>query len=130
MHLESPRPSVAPSSFKLFHQTENSLTLVTEENATDDQISAILWQLRDAAKAHSFDAIHLPQNFIDKRDPIVWFHVYRGSKCASEKYGNGKYPCGPSYHAAGDYTLGSFSDHNHDDAVLYQSNGKEQHLWL
>ena len=49
---------------------------------------------------------------------MVWFHIYRGPKCASEKYTTGTLPCGPSYHAAGDYTLGSFSNKDRDDAVL------------
>ncbi|MDE1162729.1 MAG: hypothetical protein PW792_12385 [Acidobacteriaceae bacterium] len=122
------RPAIAPPTFKLFHQTDNSLTLVTDEHASNDQIAAILWQLHDTAKTDSFGPLGLPQSFIDKRDPIVWFHIYRGAKCASEKYTEGKYPCGASYHGAGDYTLGSFSNKNYDDAVLI-TNGKETHLW-
>lgn len=122
------RPSVAPAPFKLFHQTDNSLTLVTDEHATDDQIAALIFQLHDAARAHSFNSLGLPQKFIDARDPIVWFHIYRGSKCASEKYA-AKLPCGASYHAAGDYTLGGFTDKNHDDGVLLHDENHETHLW-
>jgi len=122
------RPTTPPPPFKLFHQTDSSLTLVTKEAATDDEISAILWQLRDAAHAHTFDALHLPQAFIDKRDPIVWFHLYRGSKCASEKYA-AKLPCDASYHAAGDYTYGGYANHERDDGELLHGEGHSLQLW-
>jgi hypothetical protein len=65
---------------------------------------------------------------------MVWFHIYRGPKCADEKYTTGKLPCGPSYHAAGDFTYGGFTDHNHTDgALLHNSNatgdGPATSLW-
>ena len=128
----SPRPTIAPSAFKVFHTTDNSITLVTADNATDDQIAAIIWQLHDAARAHSFAALHFPQQLqqtIDKRDPMIWFHIYRGPKCASEKYTTGTLPCGASYHAAGDYTLGSFSNKDHDDGVLLHDENHQTELW-
>jgi hypothetical protein len=124
-----PRPTIAPPAFKIFHQDNDTYTLVTRPNATDDEISAILYQLRDAAQNHSFDSLHLSQAFIDARKPIVWFHVYRGAKCASEKYTKGPYPCGASYHGAGDYTLGDYKNPQWDDAVLLHANGAETHLW-
>jgi hypothetical protein len=123
------RPDVAPPPIKLFHKTADSLTLVTNPDASDAQIKAILFELHDAARAHTFDKLGIPQKFIDARDPIVWFHIYRGPKCASEKYTTGKLPCGASYHAAGDYTLGGFTDHNHDDGVLLHDENHETHLW-
>jgi hypothetical protein len=123
------RSTATPPPFRVFHITDNSITLVTADNATDDQIAAILWQLHDAAQNHSFAALHVPQQLVDKRDPMLWFHIYRGSKCASEKYTTGKLPCGPSYHAAGDYTLGSFSNRNRDDAVLLNGDDKQTELW-
>ncbi len=128
----SPRPTITPPAFKIFHTTDNSITLVTADNATDDQIAAILWQLHDAAHNHTFAALHIPQQvqqMIDKRDPMIWFHIYRGPKCAAEKYTTGKLPCGPSYHAAGDYTLGSFSNKTRDEAVLLHGNDKQTELW-
>jgi hypothetical protein len=125
----SPRPTIAPPPFKVFHTTDNSITLVTTDNATDDQIAAIIWQLHDAARSHTFATLHIPQQFVDKRDPMIWFHVYRGPKCASEKYTTGALPCGPSYHAAADYTLGSFSDKDRDDAVLLHADDKQTELW-
>ena len=127
-----PRPTVAPPPFKVFHTTDNSITLVTDANATDDQIAAIIWQLHDAARNNTFAALHFPQQvqqLIAKRDPMIWFHIYRGPKCASEKYTTGALPCGPSYHAAGDYTLGSFSNKNHDDGVLLHAEDKQTELW-
>ncbi len=123
------RPTAPPPPFKLFHQTDNSLTLVTADNATDEQIESLLWQLHDAARDKSFDKLHLPQKFIDKRDPIVFIHIYRGIKCAAEKYAAGNPPCGGSYHAAGDYTLGSFKDPNRDDGVLLHDENHQVELW-
>jgi hypothetical protein len=113
-----PRPTTQPPPIHLFHQTENSITLTTTPDASNDQIEAILYQLRDAAHNHTFDTLHIPQKLVDARSPNLWFHLYRGPKCASEKYAPGTPPCGPSYHAAGDYTLGSLHDPNWDSAVL------------
>lgn len=124
-----PRPTIPPPPFRVFHTTDSSITLVTSNNATDEQIEAILYQLHDAARTHTFGQFHIPQAFVDKRDPIVWFHIYRGAKCADEKYTTGKLPCGPSYHAAGDYTLGSFSNKDHDDGVLLHGDDKLTELW-
>jgi hypothetical protein len=123
------RPTVAPPPFRVFHTTDNSITLVTADNASDEQIEAILWQLHDAARTHTFAALHIPQQLVDARDPIVWFHLYRGPKCADEKYTNGKLPCGSSYHVAGDYTLGSFSNKDRDDGLLLHGEDHQTELW-
>jgi hypothetical protein len=124
-----PRPTITSPPFRVFHATDNSITLVTDAKATDDQIAAILYQLHDAAHNHTFAALHIPQQFVDKRDPITWFHIYRGPKCAAEKYTTGALPCGPSYHAAGDYTLGSFSNKDCDDGVILHGEDKQTELW-
>jgi hypothetical protein len=135
-HLQSttgiqypPRPTTPPPPFKVFHHDASSFTLVTKQDATDTDIEAILWQLHDAARAHAFDHLKIDQKVIDARDPIVWFHLYRGPKCASEKYTTAKLPCGASYHAAGDYTFGGFKDSQHDDAVLLHDEDHEIRLW-
>jgi hypothetical protein len=99
------RPTTPPPTFKIFHHANSTFTLTVAPNATDDQISALLWQLRDAARTHSFDRLKIPEKQVDADGSTVWFHIYRGPKCASEKYASGTPPCGPSYHAAGDYTL-------------------------
>jgi hypothetical protein len=124
-----PRPTIAPRAFKVFHHDASSITLVTKDNATDAEIKALLWQLRDAAQAHSFDRLGVPQKVVDARDPIVFFHIYRGSKCASEKYTSGALPCGASYHAAGEFTLGGFSNHDRADGALLQDENHQTELW-
>jgi hypothetical protein len=114
-----PRPTTAPPPFKLFHQTtDGSFTLVTTPTATDAQIEAIVWQLRDAAHTHTFEPLGIPQAKVDARDPMVWFHIYRGPKCAPEKYADGKLPCGDHYNASGDYTFGGGPNHQWDDGVI------------
>jgi hypothetical protein len=123
------RPTTAPPAFKLFHQTKDSFTLVTTPTATDDQISAIVWQLRDAAHTRTFDTLHIPQKVVDARDPMVWFHIYRGPKCAAEKYTTGKLPCGASYNAAGDYTFGGGTNNQWDDGVLLHDENHQTELW-
>lgn len=124
-----PRPTIAPPAVKIFHQDEDTYTLVTKDNATDDEISAIIWQFRDAAHDKTFDKLHLSQKFVDSRKPTVWIHVYRGAKCANEKFTTGKYPCGAKYNGAGDYTLGSYTNTLWDDGVLHRSDGTESKLW-
>ena len=123
------RPSVAPPAVKLFHQDNDTLTLTTKPDATDAEISAILWEFRDAARDRSFDTLHLPQKFIDARRPVVWFHVYRGAKCASEKYTKGPLPCAASYHGAGDFTLGDYKNPQWDEGVLRHADDTETRLW-
>jgi hypothetical protein len=125
-----PRPTTPPPPFKLFHQTTNdSFTLVTTPTATDAQIAAIIYQLRDAAQTHTFDHLNIPQSKVDARDPMAWFHIYRGPKCAPEKYADGAPPCGASYHAAGDYTFGGGPDHQWDSGVLLHDENHETQLW-
>jgi hypothetical protein len=124
------RPTTPPPPFKLFHQTpEGSFTLVTTPTATDAEIEAIVWQLRDAAHTHTFDKLGIPQKVVDARDPMVWFHIYRGPRCAPEKYADGKLPCGGSYHASGDYTFGGGPNHQWDDGVLLHDEDHLTELW-
>jgi len=124
------RPTTPPPPFKLFHQTNNSITLVTDPNASDHQIEAIIYQLHDAAQTHTFDHLHIPQKLVDARDPFLFFHIYRGPKCAPEKYASGDLPCGNSYHAAGDYTLGDFKDPNRDSGLLRNPDTQQETpLW-
>ena len=122
------RPTTVPPAFKVFHQDNDTYTLVTKADASNDEVSALLWQFRDAAHTHTFDALHLSQKFIDARKPTVWFHVYRGARCASEKYTKGPLPCDASYHGAGDYTLGGYKNPAWDNGVL-RVNGAETQLW-
>ena len=107
----------------MFHQDEDTYTLVTDANATDQQIAAMLWELRDAAHAQAFDKLHLSQKFIDTRKPPSGFIFTAGAKCAEWKFVQGKYPCGASYHGAGDYTLGSYTDKLWDDGELRNADG-------
>jgi hypothetical protein len=123
------RPTIATARFEVFHHNADSITLVTKENASDAVIEAILWQLRDAARTHSFDKLGVPQKLVDARDPIIFFHLYRGSKCASEKYTSGALPCGASYHAAGEFTLGGFANHDRADGALLQDENHQIELW-
>ena len=124
-----PRPNVIPPAFKVFHQDNDTYTLVTSAGASDDEISALMWQFRDAARSHGFDSLHLSQKFIDARKPTVWFHVYRGAKCASEKYTKGPLPCEAAYYGAGDYTLGDYKYPAWNMGVLRHANGSETQLW-
>jgi hypothetical protein len=127
--LYPPRPTVPPSAFKVFHHDASSITLVTKEDATDDEIESLIWELRDAAHAHAFDQLKIPQKLVDNRDHKIWFHIYRGSKCASEKYASGPPPCGGSYHAAGDYTFGSYTSPEADNGALLHGEDHETELW-
>lgn len=122
---DATRPTARPSPFKLFHYYNSSFTLTTPDDATDDQIAALIWQLRDAARTHSLDKLKLSQKDVDASS-TSWFHIYRGNKCASEKYTEGKLPCGASYHATGDYT---YSSKRAWDKGTLLHNEKETQLW-
>lgn len=115
------RPTAAPAAFKIFHHGNSSFTLTVSEKATDDQLSALVWQLRDAARTLAFDAIHIPQKQVDADGKTVWFHIYRGPKCAPEKYAPGAPPCGAAYHAAADYTFDTHSATPWDKGVILHS---------
>ena len=123
------RPTIPPPPVRVFHDAAGSITLVTRPNATDDEITSLIWQLRDAAHTHTFDKLKISQKTVDARSPSVWFHIYRGPKCASEKYASGAPPCGASYHAAGDYTFGGYNNPNWDDGLLLHDENHEVPLW-
>jgi len=120
---------MAPPAFKVFHHDATSITLVTGEDASDAEIESLIWELHGAAHTHTFDKLNINQKWVDARDPMMWFHIYRGPKCASEKYAGGKPPCGDSYHAAGDYTLGGFTNRDRDDGLLLEGDGRSTQLW-
>jgi hypothetical protein len=124
-----PRPTTPPPPFKLFHATTDSFTLVTTPTATDAQIAAIIYQLRDAAHTRTFDHLNIPQSKVDARDPMVWFHIYRGPRCAAEKYTDAKLPCGASYNASGDYSFGGGPNHQWDDGVILHGEDHQTELW-
>src|ERR1700712_720487 len=63
------RPAIAPPPFRVFHTTDTSITLVTKPNATDDEITSLIWQLRDAAHTHSLDKLKINQQLVDARKP-------------------------------------------------------------
>ena len=124
-----PRPGSVAPAFKIFHQDDDTYTLVTKADASDEEIEAILWQFRDAVRTHGFDALHLSQKFVDTRKPSIWFHVYRGPKCANEKFVKGKYPCGAKYNGAGDFTLGAYNNPGWNEGILHHPDGSESQLW-
>jgi hypothetical protein len=127
--LTPPRPNVPPPAFKVFHHDESTFTLATKETATDEEIESLVWELRDAVHARTLDKLGISQKAVDARKPIAWFHIYRGTKCASEKYASGPPPCGGSYHAAGDYTYGGYSNHERDEGTLLHDEDHEIPLW-
>ena len=69
------RPTTAPAAFKIFHHGNSSFTLTVNDKATDDQLAALVWQLRDAARNHTFDSIHIQQKEVDADGMTVWFHI-------------------------------------------------------
>jgi hypothetical protein len=123
------RPTVTPATFKVFHKSDTTYTLVVPEDATDEQVESLIWELRDAAHARTLDKLKLSQKIVDERKPLVWFHIYRGSKCASEKYADGPPPCGGSYHAAGDYTYGGYKNRETDNGSIFHGEDHETQLW-
>jgi hypothetical protein len=120
-----PRPTVAPTTFKVFHYYKSSFTLTTPDSATDDEIAALVWQLRDATRTHTLDKLKISQNDADAGS-TTWFHIYRGTKCATEKFTTGKLPCEAAYHATGDYT---YSTKPVWDRGILLHNEKETQLW-
>ena len=122
------RPTVKPPSFKVFHTHDSIITLVTKQDATDEEIESLIWELRDAAHARTLDALKVSQKMVDERAPLVWFHIYRGPKCAAEKYADGPLPCGNRYNGAGDYTYGGYANKELDRGVI-RDGDKETELW-
>jgi hypothetical protein len=120
-----PRPTAAPAAFKVFHYYNSSFTLTTPDKATDDEIAALVWQLRDATRTHTLSKLKINQKDADAGS-TTWFHIYRGAKCASEKFTTGKLPCEASYHATGDYT---YSAKPVWDRGILLHNEKETQLW-
>lgn len=122
------RPSVKAPAFKVFHTHDSIITVVTKQDATDEEIESLIWELRDAAHARTLDALKVSQKMVDERAPLVWFHIYRGPKCAAEKYADGDLPCGNRYNGAGDYTYGGYANKELDRGVI-RDGDKEMELW-
>lgn len=123
------RPTTSAPPFKLLHSANGTFTLVTTPTASDEQIESLIYQLRDAAHTDTFDHLRIPQKAVDARAPTAWFHIYRGAKCATEKYSAGAPPCGPSYHAAGDYTFGAYKPRDWDEGTLLHDEEHQVELW-
>jgi hypothetical protein len=119
------RPTVPAPSFTLFHFDNDTATLVVKEDATDDEIESLVWQVRDAARSNTLPALKLKA----PKGNDFRAHIYRGKKCAAEKYAPGEPPCGGSYHGAGDYTLSKLPSRLWDRGVLHASGDKEIELW-
>ena len=122
------RAMVKPPAFKVFHTHDSVITLVTRPDATDEEIESLIWELRDAAHARTLAALKVSQKMVDERAPLVWFHIYRGTKCAAEKYADGELPCGNRYNGAGDYTYGGYANRELDRGVI-RDGDKETELW-
>ncbi len=101
-HL-SPTPDRDPCRLQGLPLLQQQLHPHHPRQATDDEIAALVWQLRDATRTHTLDKLKISQKDADAGS-TTWFHIYRGTKCASEKFTTGKLPCEASYHATGDYT--------------------------
>ena len=84
----TPLQALPPNPRRLLHPRHHSPPPPTTRS------TALIYQLRDAAHTRTFDKLNIPQKAVDARDPMVWFHIYRGPKCAAEKYADGKLPCG------------------------------------
>lgn len=114
-----PHPPVMAPTFRVVHQAGTIVTLVVPERTTDDQVKDLLWLLRDRTMSSSLDSLRISQTLIDRRNPMVWFQIYRGSKCATENYSKVK-PCGRDQHEAGWFAYGSY-------ASPYSSGGEVYH---
>lgn len=121
------RPSVAPAAFTVLHfnPDTSTFTLIAKEDATDDELIATVWQLRDAARSGSLETLKI-------KTPAgndLRTSIYRGKKCATEKYAPGAPPCGGSYHGAADYTMSKLPGKVWDKGLLHRADGKDIELW-
>ena len=116
-------------AYKLFLQKIDMPTvLVVTETTTDDQLKSLLWHLRTKIRANAFKDLGIKPTTTLYGIPgytsgIV--DIYRGSKCASEKYTpEGRPdPCGSSIHASANYHWGDGNDPHADGAYLVSTNG-------
>lgn len=122
---DSTPPVLAPA-FNVFHQQATIITLVVSQQTTDLQVESLIWLLRDYAHSRSLDSLKISQELVDRRDPIVWFQIYRGTRCADEHYGKGKLPCGSAEHEAGWYMYGNFASRDGDAAVVYHGRNETE----
>ena len=111
-------PIVTAPAFRVVHQAGTIVTLIIPEKTTDDQIVNLLWFLRDRAISSTLDSAGISQRLVDRRDPMVWFQIYRGTKCASENYSKHR-PCGQAEHEAAWFGYGSVSNRNSNAGEIF-----------
>lgn len=123
------RPTVPLPPFKVFNHSQYSFTLTTKPDATDYEIIALIWKLRDATRSRTLDTLKISQKAFDADGNSVWFHIYRGTKCAPEKYAPGPLPCGGGYHAVGDYSYTTVNHQPWDSGTLLHDEDHRVLLW-
>lgn len=139
----TPKPAMMPPSVraekaqlaaahppsKLFLQKIDMPTVVVvAETTPNEQMKALLWYLRTKIRTNAFKDLGLKPTDTFYGAPgytsgIV--DIYRGSKCASEKYTPQGHPdpCGPSIHKSASYHWGDGNDPHADGAYLVAETG-------
>jgi len=115
--------------FKLFLQKIDMPTvLVVAETTPDDQLKSLLWYLRTKIRANAFKDLGIKPTATLYGIPGYtsgMVDLYRGPKCASEKYTPEGHPdpCGPSIHKSASYHWGDGNDPHADRADLISATG-------
>ncbi|HEY0264612.1 MAG TPA: hypothetical protein VGC07_08815 [Granulicella sp.] len=122
------RPTVPLPAFKVFKHINSSFTLTIKPDATDDEIESLIWQLHDASRTRTLNSIKISQKAFDTDGDSVNFHIYRGTKCATEKFVP-EVVCGGGYHASGDYTYTTVNKKPWDTGTLLHDEDHRVRLW-
>ena len=127
----SPAAIYAPV-FTVLYQDKSLVTMTVPPKTSDEEVSNLIWLLRDAAHSRSLASIGISETLVESRDPIVTFEIYRNAKCAPEHYGKGKRPCGEADHDSAFYMFGNFADRDGDGATIFDGPNETEgiQLWV
>ena len=105
IHLP-PRPTAITTALRRLPTTDNSITLVTGSPMppTTRSLPSLVSPRRRVAQTTPSSALHISQQLVDKRDLMIWFHIYRGPKCAAKSTPPANSPAAPATTPPADYT--------------------------
>ncbi len=113
-------PTTPPPAFRLYRFKFDEkigasiISYVAPPNTTDDQIKSLVWLFREKVRSQKFRDISINQptssNFGKRGYLQGILSIYRGEKCAGEKFSDAEGPCGDGDHDAAYYQWGVFGD--------------------
>ena len=120
--------------FRFFKMSaESGVSLVVPEKATEAEIRALLYFIREKVKTKKFSDLGILHPTSKNFNQLNYDHgmilVFRGEKCANEEFIDTVGPCGYGEHDAGSYQWGLLQPGPWDGADVRLKSGDVQKVF-